>query len=235
MNVLARTSSGIASGSVGGGSNAGSVSAPSPERRQSPRPSPTSQWSFPVGNMVLGTSGSTSSASSTVAAAAAAATAAAVAGAVAGARQLSEQDRAKGDDDDVLSGSFSSSSVAPAEPGVGITHVEFTAALAGSSGGVKAASASSASLSADGEKDGSAAEDCCGSSSEIVKGGFGDIKAVGGGGCGDRRSRMELPPRWDSGTTADRSLSPPADVWVSSALVSAEEAVEGGEAGGGSP
>ena len=234
MNVLARTSSGIASGSVGGGSNAGSVSAPSPERRQSPRPSPTPQWSFPVGNIVLGTSGSTSSASSTAAAAAAAA-AAAVAGAVAGARQLSDQDRARVDDDDLSSGSFSSSSVAQAEPGVGVAHAEFTAALTGSVGGVKAASASSASQSADGEKDGSATEDCCGSSSEIVKGGFGDIKAVGGGGCGDRRSRMELPPRWDSGTTADRSLSPPADVWVSSALGSAEEAVEGGEAGGGSP
>ena len=234
MNVLAKTSSGgINSGSVGGGSNAGSVSALSPERRQSPRPSPTSQWSFPVGNIVLGTSGSTSSSSSATAAAAAAAAAAgasasaaaAVASAVAGARQLAseqEQNRVRGGEEDELSsGSFSSSSVAAhADSGLVTAGGELNSCLPGS-GSIK--TASSASLSADGEK-----EDDCGTNDKM-KGGFGDMNALVGGG-GDRRSRMELPPRWDSGTTADRSLSPPADVWVSSALGSAEEGV-----GSGSP
>lgn len=59
MNVLAKSFGGMNSGSVGGGSNAGSVSALSPEPRLSPHQH-ASASAFPVGNIALGVSATAS-------------------------------------------------------------------------------------------------------------------------------------------------------------------------------
>lgn len=215
MNMLSKAAGGMNSGSVGGGSNAGSVAAPSPEARHSPQPSLSSQSSFPVGNMAsLGMSASSP-------AAGAAGAAAAVSGGrppVTPERRSPDEDKRSADGSGTVTVTAAASAVGDL-PSAASRFDEFDAAGAG-------AVAGGLGVAVDGEEDGSAAEDSRGGGGGGGGGGkgvAGDVPAVVDGGAG-----LGLPPRWDSGVTAERSLSPASDVWVSSALATAEGAGEGG-------
>lgn len=199
MNVLAKSSSGTNSS----GSNSGSVSTPSPEPRLSPKTSASSHHSFPVGSMSLGMSSA----------------AAAASGSALSARAWSSVDATPepaahltDDGEDIP---------------VTVTVLEGSSSVCSSAGGVSAAIEilSGGMDNGGGVFKGGDIEDSRSNKGEKVEN---EVKGVSEEEVAmlEEGAGLGLPPRWDSVTSAERSLSPPADVWVSSALAS-----EGGDGG----